>query len=166
MSHAVMRFRRDLRLEDNPAWAAACDSDSVTALYVLDPRLTALSPFSRRRDAAVNDAVDALGVSVHRDWGHLAQPPGSVVTRAGHVSRVFTPCFRAWVGRPLRPPALRSVDPSLTADPGEGIPDHDSADEAGPDALAERLARADALTSTPGWRAGPAIRSSMPRCGH
>ena len=44
MSHAVMWFRRDLRLEDNPAWAAACDSDSVTALYVLDPRLTGLSP--------------------------------------------------------------------------------------------------------------------------
>ena len=39
-SRAVVWFRRDLRLEDNPAWAAAtARADRVTALYVLDPVL-------------------------------------------------------------------------------------------------------------------------------
>ncbi len=37
---AVVWFRRDLRLADNPAWAAAtADHDEVTALFVVDPRL-------------------------------------------------------------------------------------------------------------------------------
>ena len=40
MSTAVVWFRRDLRLDDNPAWAAATAScDEVVALFVLDQRL-------------------------------------------------------------------------------------------------------------------------------
>jgi deoxyribodipyrimidine photo-lyase len=40
MSAGLVWFRRDVRLMDNPAWAAATSShDSVTALYVLDPKL-------------------------------------------------------------------------------------------------------------------------------
>src|ERR1700734_1409811 len=39
-THALVWFRRDLRLHDNPAWASATASaDRVTALYVLDPFL-------------------------------------------------------------------------------------------------------------------------------
>ncbi len=34
---SVMWFRRDLRLTDNPALAAACESGSVLPLFVLDP---------------------------------------------------------------------------------------------------------------------------------
>ncbi len=50
-SRAVVWFRRDLRLGDNPAWAAASqDADRVTALYVLDPILLAASgPFRRHQ---------------------------------------------------------------------------------------------------------------------
>jgi deoxyribodipyrimidine photo-lyase len=46
-SRAVVWFRRDLRLGDNPAWAAASrDADRITALYVLDPvLLAATGPF-------------------------------------------------------------------------------------------------------------------------
>ena len=37
-TRAVVWFRRDLRLHDNPAWASASEAaDRVTALYVLDP---------------------------------------------------------------------------------------------------------------------------------
>jgi deoxyribodipyrimidine photo-lyase len=37
---ALVWFRRDLRLNDNPAWAAAtAAAEQVTALYVLDPKL-------------------------------------------------------------------------------------------------------------------------------
>jgi deoxyribodipyrimidine photo-lyase len=40
LTHAIAWFRRDLRLDDNPAWAAATsDHDLVTALFVIDPRL-------------------------------------------------------------------------------------------------------------------------------
>jgi deoxyribodipyrimidine photo-lyase len=39
-ARAVVWFRRDLRLDDNPAWASASETaDRVTALYVLDPVL-------------------------------------------------------------------------------------------------------------------------------
>ena len=51
-SRAVVWFRRDLRLGDNPAWAAASqDADRITALgYVLDPvLLAATGPFRRRQ---------------------------------------------------------------------------------------------------------------------
>jgi len=41
-SRAMVWFRRDLRLVDNPAWAAASQhADQITALYVLDPILLA-----------------------------------------------------------------------------------------------------------------------------
>ena len=48
---AVVWFRRDLRLNDNPAWAEATSShDAVVALYVLDATLLdAAGPFRRRR---------------------------------------------------------------------------------------------------------------------
>lgn len=40
MSHAVVWFRRDLRLGDNPAWnRATTEHDRVTALFVIDPNL-------------------------------------------------------------------------------------------------------------------------------
>jgi deoxyribodipyrimidine photo-lyase len=44
--HAVVWFRRDLRLHDNPAWAfATASADRITALYVVDPSLRADAPF-------------------------------------------------------------------------------------------------------------------------
>ncbi len=50
-SRAVVWFRRDLRIGDNPAWAAASQhADQITALYVLDPRLLAAAgPFRRNQ---------------------------------------------------------------------------------------------------------------------
>jgi deoxyribodipyrimidine photo-lyase len=39
-TRAVVWFRRDLRLNDNPSWASASEAaDRITALYVLDPTL-------------------------------------------------------------------------------------------------------------------------------
>ncbi|MDH3682571.1 MAG: deoxyribodipyrimidine photo-lyase, partial [Acidimicrobiia bacterium] len=44
-----MWFRRDLRLDDNPAWAAATAAhDQVVALFVLEPRLLNASGQMRR----------------------------------------------------------------------------------------------------------------------
>lgn len=71
-------FRRDLRLEDNPAWAAATAShDEVLALFVIEPRL--MKPASPvRRDQllahlqALHEQLEALG--------------GGLVVRAGPAS--------------------------------------------------------------------------------
>jgi deoxyribodipyrimidine photo-lyase len=47
--HALVWFRRDLRLTDNPAWASASEAaDHITALYVLDPVLLATAGEFRR----------------------------------------------------------------------------------------------------------------------
>ncbi len=53
-------FRRDLRLEDNPAWASAtADRKAVVPLFVLDPRLLdRAGPFRRRQLLASLQALD------------------------------------------------------------------------------------------------------------
>jgi deoxyribodipyrimidine photo-lyase len=56
----VVWFRRDLRLDDNPAWAAATAAhDEVIALFVLEPRLMdAAGPIRRDQLLAHLDALD------------------------------------------------------------------------------------------------------------
>ena len=194
-------FRRDLRLDDNPAWSAATSShDVVVPLFVLDRRLLdasgpfrrrqllanvaaldeelveatgarlclrrgdpavevgrlvrevgagalylneEVSPFGRRRDAAVvaalND-IDGLLVSTHH--GCLVQPPGAVLTRAGTLSRVFTPFWRTWSATPLdhwpAPGAAEVWSPG-----GEAVPTPDAPPPLapGPRAALARLER-------------------------
>ena len=171
MSSGLVWFRKDLRLTDNPAWAAATsDHDTVVALFVIDPRLwdgamphrlaqlTAnlealdrqlmkaggrlkvlngnpetivpaeaegrrtvywnedVSPFSRRRDAAVDEAVDTVTF-----WGSLVHPPGAILTNDGNPYRVFTPFWRTWAATDLDPwPQMG--DATVAGDPGDGIP--------------------------------------------
>jgi deoxyribodipyrimidine photo-lyase len=65
-------FRRDLRLADNPAWAAATAAHArVVALYVLDERLTATAGAARRRQ-------------------HLAELHALDRTLRGHGGRLLT----------------------------------------------------------------------------
>jgi deoxyribodipyrimidine photo-lyase len=148
---AVVWFRRDLRLDDNPAWAAAtAQHRRVVALFVYDQRLldaagpfrrrqllaevaaldadlrqragagltlragdpasvvptvvreagagdlylnTDVSPFATARDAAVGEAA---GVRVHGSYGTLVHRPGVVLTKAGTLSKVFTPFWKTW----------------------------------------------------------------------
>jgi deoxyribodipyrimidine photo-lyase len=144
-------FRRDLRLDDNPAWSAAtAQHRRVMALFVYDHRLldaagpfrrrqllaevaaldadlrrrtgtgltlragnpaevvpavvaeaaaaavhlnADVSPFANRRDGAV---ARALGVPVQIAHGSLVHRPGTVLTKAGTLSKVFTPFWRTW----------------------------------------------------------------------
>jgi deoxyribodipyrimidine photo-lyase len=80
MSHGLMWFRRDLRLSDNPAWAAATGAHStVTALYVLDPRLLgAAGPFRRRQLLADLRALDES----------LGDQGGRLLVRHGDPTRI------------------------------------------------------------------------------
>lgn len=171
---SVAWFRRDLRLDDNPAWAAASAADRTIALVVIEPRLLdSAGPFrrdaylqglhaldgrlqelggrlrveigrphdivprvareadagsvhvnddvtrwSRRRD----DAVDqALPTGLDRHWGTLVHPPGSILTKAGGLSRVFTPFYDAWNRVPVAPPTA-APPTDVAATTAEPIP--------------------------------------------
>jgi deoxyribodipyrimidine photo-lyase len=72
-------FRRDLRLTDNPAWAAAtADHAEVTALYVLDDRLLrSAGPLRRRQLVAELHALDA---ALGRHGGRLLVRRGDPIT--------------------------------------------------------------------------------------
>ncbi len=208
-----MWFRRDLRLDDNPAWAQATSShEQVVALFVLDRRLVdSAGPFRRRQlfanlialddelrarsdgslcvrwgDPAVvvPEVIDAVGASAlylnadvspfatardhkvmaaiermtpehrapeHRATGRvtarvshgtLVHPPGSVLTRAKGVSKVFTPFWRTWADTPLEPwptPGGASVL-ALGGDPLP-VPDAPPPMAPGASAALERLER-------------------------
>jgi deoxyribodipyrimidine photo-lyase len=56
----VVWFRRDLRLDDNPAWAAAtAERRAIVALFVLDPRtFDGAGPYRRRQLVADAQALD------------------------------------------------------------------------------------------------------------
>lgn len=207
-STGVMWFRRDLRLDDNPAWAAATSAhDQVVALFVLDRRLVDNAGVFRRRQlfahlGALNDALRsrvggslcvrwgdptqvvpevlaaagacdlylnadvspfstsrdqqvlavATGTAAHTFHGTLVHQPGSVLTRAGGVSKVFTPFWRTWAATPMEPwptPGLATVL-SLAGDEVP-VPDADPPMAPGPAAALERLedfaARADAYAT-------------------
>ncbi len=155
--HGLVWFRRDLRLDDNPAWADATRRHrTVTALFVIDDllfdragthrrarllaelraldaslherdgrllvrrgdaaavvpaeasRLDAMgvywnsdvTPYATARDDAVRTA---LGCPVRTHFGHLVLPPGSVTTRQGVTSRVFTAFHKTWRATPWDP---------------------------------------------------------------
>ncbi|MEI7622049.1 MAG: deoxyribodipyrimidine photo-lyase [Actinomycetes bacterium] len=69
-SAGLVWFRRDLRLDDNPAWAAAtAEHQLVTAVFVVDPLL--LDRASPRRTARLLGDVAALDDSLARHGGRL-----------------------------------------------------------------------------------------------
>ncbi|CCI53937.1 cryptochrome/photolyase family protein [Nostocoides jenkinsii] len=179
---AVMWFRRDLRLADNPALASAAEAGAIVPLVVLDPRLlgeatrprdraylqavAALdaslggrlvirtgdpatvvpavcaetgargvhvsgesTPYGRRRDTAVAQALAAADVGWHPLGGPYAVGPGRVRTRTGDPFQVFTPFARAWREHGWRPPIPRPTGLRTTAADSETLPttaDHPS----------------------------------------
>ncbi|MCH1865272.1 deoxyribodipyrimidine photo-lyase [Nocardioides sp. CFH 31398] len=90
---AVMWFRRDLRLADNPALLQASDSGPVLPLFVLDPALWGPSGVSRR--AYLCDSLRSLDASLAKRRTSLSvvrgKPERQVVLAAKAVdaTRVF-----------------------------------------------------------------------------
>ncbi len=85
---ALVWFRRDLRLDDNPAWAAATSThQSVMPLFVLDPRLLdTAGPFRRRQlianlQALDDDLFERRGGRLHVRVGDPVQVLPEVATR-------------------------------------------------------------------------------------
>ena len=82
-------FRRDLRLDDNPAWAAATAAhDEVVALFVLEPRLLDAAG-SKRRDqllahvAALDEELQERGGCLSVRTGPAADAVPKAVADAG-----------------------------------------------------------------------------------
>ncbi len=79
---ALVWFRRDLRLQNNPAWAAATRGhDHVTALFVLDPRLWQAAGPVRGPQLAAH--LVALDEELGRAGGRLRVVPGDPVSVVG-----------------------------------------------------------------------------------
>ena len=76
-SVALAWFRRDLRLHDNPAWAAATTGDTAAALVVIEPvLLAAAGPWRRRAYLA---ALAGLDQSLRSAGGGLRVESGNPV---------------------------------------------------------------------------------------
>ncbi|MEO6629261.1 MAG: deoxyribodipyrimidine photo-lyase [Aquihabitans sp.] len=77
-----------------------------------------VTPYATARDELVRSRLD---VRVSTPSGHLVLPPGSVLTRAGSVARVFGAFHRTWRATPWDPwPDARAA--AVADDPGEGPP--------------------------------------------
>jgi deoxyribodipyrimidine photo-lyase len=87
-TNAVMWFRRDLRLADNPALLDACDSGpdgGVLPLFVLDPALWGPAGVSRRW--YLSRSLEALDAALRQQAGGLCVVRGDPVTQVLAAAR-------------------------------------------------------------------------------
>jgi deoxyribodipyrimidine photo-lyase len=178
---AIAWFRRDLRLHDHPALAAALQgADAVVPVFVLDDALLAgrwpspnrlwfmresvvalsaslaergawlrvmrgrpedllpqlaeetgaqdvyvtryASPYGRRRDRRVAEALAGGGVVMHATRGLHVHEPDELATGDGRPYVVYSPFRRAWAARPRRA-VLPAPDRIPGPSSGRGRPD-------------------------------------------
>jgi deoxyribodipyrimidine photo-lyase len=110
---AVMWFRRDLRVHDNPALLAALEEGSVAAIFVLDPALWAGAGPARRAWLAANvlALADRIPLSVHRG------DPREVVPRVAAGRRVHVAAETTPYGRRRDEAVARAVELVATGSP-------------------------------------------------
>lgn len=97
---ALLWYRRDLRLGDHPALAAAADSEEVLACFVLDPRLESSS--CRRRLQFLSNALRQLRddldgrllVTRGRPDEQIPRIAKEIDAASVHISEDFTPFGR------------------------------------------------------------------------
>ena len=97
----VAWFRRDLRLDDNPAWAAATSAHAqVIALFVIEPRLMARASTARRDQliahlVALDEELRGLGGGLVVRHGPAASAVPQVIDEAAaaavYLNRDVTP---------------------------------------------------------------------------
>jgi deoxyribodipyrimidine photo-lyase len=76
------------------------DETGATALYYSRD----YEPYSRKRDDAVQAAMQERGVTVETASDHLLVEPWEIFTKAGGVYTVFTPYKRVWFEHPIPDP--------------------------------------------------------------
>ena len=144
-----MWFRRDLRVDDHPALAAAAERGDVVALWVADPALLGAphhrAPmrlgFLRECLQALDAALGERGIRLVVRQGEPAAVVPAVAREAG-ADMVFTPFFRAWDQVPVAPripPPEGMSGPELASDGPGVVPGGESPITAGPAAARERL---------------------------
>src|SRR5215210_8329917 len=82
---SVMWFRRDLRLEDNPALVEACAEDGVLPLFVIDPHLS--GPAGAPRRAYLAASLGSLDGSLRQRKAQLHLRRGDPVTEVTRAAR-------------------------------------------------------------------------------
>ena len=101
MAPSLLWFRRDLRLDDHPALAAAHAAGEVVPLFVVDPRLMAGSGAPRRAYmvaalAALDDSLGGALVYRHGDPAEVVPALAAEVgAEAVYVSRDYGPYGRS-----------------------------------------------------------------------
>lgn len=100
MTRALLWFRRDLRLGDHPALAAAADSQEVLACFVVDPRLEASAGLRRLQFLGdslrqLNDALQGrLLVTRGRPEQRIPLIAKAIDASSVHVTGDFAPFGR------------------------------------------------------------------------
>ncbi|GAB4466453.1 MAG: deoxyribodipyrimidine photo-lyase [Armatimonadaceae bacterium] len=86
----------------------------ATALYFAAD----YEPYSRERDTAVTEKMQARDVSVHTFHDHLLSPPGEILTKSeGKPYTVYTPYMRVWFTQAFGNPLSAPERVSVSADP-------------------------------------------------
>jgi deoxyribodipyrimidine photo-lyase len=130
MTTAIMWFRRDLRLTDHPALAAAADAGPVVALFVLDPALLDLAGAVRTAFLlrCLRDLDESMGGRLVVRTGDPVDVVPAVAAETGaeevFISADFGPYGRrrdTEVGRALKAAGRRltGVGSPYAVDPGQ-----------------------------------------------
>ncbi len=96
---------------------------------------------AQARDDAVHRRLSQSGISVERSWSTLIHPPGTILTAAGGVPRVFSRFYERWSSAPLPGPA-RAGHACILAIKGSSLPSIDGTAPIAPgsEAACHRLA--------------------------
>lgn len=84
---------------------------------------------AQARDDAVHRRLSQSGISVERSWSTLIHPPGTILTAAGGVPRVFSRFYERWSSAPLPGPA-RAGHACILAIKGSSLPSIDGTSSA------------------------------------
>ena len=91
-----------LTVRSQPAAATIADLlahvDASALYYNAD-----YSAFARRRDGAVVKRLESEPLDVNVFHGNVVHEPGTVLTKAGSLSQVFSPFHRRWQDTPMAP---------------------------------------------------------------
>ena len=121
---AIAWFRRDLRLDDNPALAAAlaaaAPAGQVVPLFVRDPAILASGRVGRHRAGRLDAAIAALDLELRARGGRL-------VVRTGRPDEVLPALARETGAREVHAsrdctPYARRRDGAVAAALGPGVP--------------------------------------------
>jgi len=127
MGTAILWFRRDLRISDNPALAAAAEADRLVPVFCFEPGLLGGRHASPSRNAyllaslrELDESLRRAGSKLHYRAGDPAIELAALVTDSGadrvHVNRDHTAHARSRDRRVER--ALEALDCELVGHPG------------------------------------------------